>query len=347
MNKNSSKVTVLMPVHNGERYLRETIESILNQTYSDFEFLIINDGSTDKSEEIIKSYDDKRIRFVNNGRNLGRTETPNLGFDLAAGEYIVRTDCDDISCPTRLEKQVRFMRENPDVGICGSWMEVFGQGPSMIYKLPTGHEEIMCHLLFHNVIAHSSVIFRKSVLDKFKIRYSAEYKVAEDYELWLRAGRLTRLANFPESLLRYRIHQASTCFRMPEEYEVANRKVATAALSGLGIEFSKEELDVHLDLVTLGFYPDKKRIEEMELWLMKLLAYNKNNNLLADKVFSGVVMTKWLMACRRASRLGFWILYKIWFTRLWKVTGMNTTRKMAFIMSQLAGFVSRKALFCR
>ena len=111
-----------MPVYNGERYLREAIDSILNQTFKDFEFLIINDGSTDLSVEIIESYADKRISLAHNGQNLGLITTLNRGFDLACGEYIARMDCDDISLPDRLEKQVVFMDNHPEIGICGSWV---------------------------------------------------------------------------------------------------------------------------------------------------------------------------------------------------------------------------------
>ena len=113
------KVTVLMPVYNCEKYLRESIESILNQTFKDFEFLIINDGSSDKSAEIVESYNDNRINFVQNEKNIGLAASLNRGLDIAKGEYIARMDADDISLPERLEKQVRFMETNPQIGICG------------------------------------------------------------------------------------------------------------------------------------------------------------------------------------------------------------------------------------
>ena len=123
----SATVTVLMPVYNGEMYLREAIDSILHQTFTDFEFLIINDGSTDNSETIILSYDDSRIRYEKNDSNLKLIATLNKGIELAKGKYIVRMDADDISIPDRIEKQVAFLEKNPDVGICGSWFTAFGQ----------------------------------------------------------------------------------------------------------------------------------------------------------------------------------------------------------------------------
>ena len=114
------KITVLMPVYNGEKYLRESVDSILNQTFTDFELLIINDGSTDSSMEILNSYSDSRIRIVTNEVNLRLIKTLNKGIDLATGEYIARMDCDDIADPKRLEIQLQYMEKHPDVAVCGT-----------------------------------------------------------------------------------------------------------------------------------------------------------------------------------------------------------------------------------
>ena len=116
-----------MTVHNGEKHLSEAIDGILNQTFKDFEFLVIDDGSTDGSADIIQSYKDVRIRFISNGKNLSVPVSLNMGLNLARGEYIARMDCDDISLPQRLEKQVQFMDANPEVGVCGTWLETFGR----------------------------------------------------------------------------------------------------------------------------------------------------------------------------------------------------------------------------
>ncbi len=128
------KVTVLMPVYNAEKYLKTAIESILKQTFSDFELLIINDGSTDGSEEIIRSFNDKRIRLFNNEQNLGIIKTLNKGLNLAKGEYIIRMDADDISLPDRLELQVKYMEENPGIGISGTQARIFGDTKKFTIK---------------------------------------------------------------------------------------------------------------------------------------------------------------------------------------------------------------------
>lgn len=194
-------VSVLMPVYNAEKYLREAIDSILNQTYRNFEFIIINDGSTDNSADIVRSYDDARIVFVDNKKNQGLVTVLNQGLDMARGEYIARMDSDDISLPTRFAKQVMFMEKHPDVGVLGTFFHIFGgidrietkkKYPSLADMLPT------------SPVGHPTVMMRKSVFDKYNLRYDARYKHAEDYELWTRVIDFSRVANLPTVLLNYR-----------------------------------------------------------------------------------------------------------------------------------------------
>jgi glycosyltransferase involved in cell wall biosynthesis len=198
------KVTVLMPVYNGARFLAEAMESILGQTFADFEFLIINDGSTDDSLEIIHSFQDLRINQVNNGRNMGLIYTLNRGIDLAQGEYIARMDCDDISLPKRLERQVAFMDQHPEMGVCGTWAEFVN--PPGGYWFPSDHESIVAGLQFTCWLVHPSIIFRASILREHHLYYNPAYQHAEDLDLWFRMSKVTRLANVPEVLLKYRIH---------------------------------------------------------------------------------------------------------------------------------------------
>ena len=151
-------VTVLMAVYNGEKYLREAIESILDQTYTNFEFLIINDGSSDRTEEIILSYNDKRIRYIKNEQNLKLIASLNKGLDLAKGEFIARMDADDISLPERLEKQINFLEKHPEIGLLGSWVRTLGltNNRNIIFK--QGHNTIRIQLLFNNFFHHPSVV---------------------------------------------------------------------------------------------------------------------------------------------------------------------------------------------
>jgi len=197
-------ISVLMPVYNGEKYLKDSIDSILNQTYKNFEFIIIDDGSTDKTEEIIKSYSDKRIRFIKNEKNLGIVKSLNLGIDLARGKYIARMDADDISLPERFEKQVEFMENHPEVNVCGSWIEYFG-ARSGVWKTLKSDAKIKVGLLFGSQLAHPTILAKKEVFVSYP--YREEYKDAEDYHLWVLMSKDYTFSNLQEVLLRYRIHE--------------------------------------------------------------------------------------------------------------------------------------------
>lgn len=204
----SPKVTVLMPVYNGEKYLRPAVESILGQTLTDFEFLIIDDGSTDRSVEIIRSYDDPRIRLVHNETNQKLIATLNKGFALARGQYLARMDSDDISLPQRLEKQAAFMDQHPEVGVCGTWAKRINDAGEVLgrWQTPTGKD--LAKLLWRPTpVIHPSAFIRAGIYRQFS--YNPEYAEAEDYELWLRVAEKTKLHNLPEYLLLYRVHSES------------------------------------------------------------------------------------------------------------------------------------------
>jgi glycosyltransferase involved in cell wall biosynthesis len=208
-NYNNILVSVVMPVYNGALYLREAIDSILSQTHTNLELIIINDGSTDDSEEIIRSYDDPRIRYILNEKNCGICVTLNKGLDVAQGKYIARMDCDDISLPERLQKQVEYIEQNPSIGILGSDIIVFGEGiEEWIFTFE--HDKNCCKagLLFNTCFAHPAVIIRKSLLDGHKLRYDEEYRGLEDFELWYRISRYADLINLSFPLLRYRKHKS-------------------------------------------------------------------------------------------------------------------------------------------
>lgn len=205
------KVTVLMSVYNTEEeYLREAIESILNQTYKDFEFLIINDGSTNNAEDVILSYKDNRIRYVLNEQNLRLIASLNKGLDMAQGEYIARFDSDDISRSQRLEKQVKFMDEHPNIGLLGTQYESFPK--KRVSDGLTDSKLIKEALLVSsNQMGHPTVMIRTSVLREHRLKYDKDALHVEDYKLWLDMADFTDIANLNDILLDYRRHRGSIC----------------------------------------------------------------------------------------------------------------------------------------
>ncbi|MFH1047621.1 MAG: glycosyltransferase [Patescibacteria group bacterium] len=195
-----------MSVYNGEKYLREAIESILNQIFRDFEFLIIDDASTDASREIIKSYADPRIRLLENQTNLGLTKSLNLGMRAATGEYIARMDADDVSLPERLEVQVKYLDANSKDALIGSLVEFIDEDGQRIGEQSSpapSREMIYFGLAFNNMLAHSSAMFRlASVLDLGG--YDEAFNYAQDYDLWSRLSGHCGLAVLDERLVRWR-----------------------------------------------------------------------------------------------------------------------------------------------
>ena len=212
MIKNNPLVTVLMPVYNAEKYLSKAIESILSQTFVDFEFIIINDASTDSSEEIILSYTDTRVRYLKNEQNLSVAKTLNKGIQSAQGKYIVRMDADDISVPNRLELQVGYLEENPSVDVVFSNIELINTKDqplkhAYVFGEVTEEEKIIKILPEKNCLAHPTVCIKSSILKKYQ--YRSEIK-SEDWDLWLRLiSDHVKINKMSERLLRYRTHGGS------------------------------------------------------------------------------------------------------------------------------------------
>ena len=198
------KISVVMPVYNAEKYLDQAIQSILNQTYKNFEFIIINDGSTDDSIDIIRKYQkkDKRV-FLINKENAGISEALNDGIKISKGSFIARMDADDISLPKRFETQIKYIIKN-NLDLCGSWTQLFQKSRLLnISKYPKNHEDIFFRLFFMTSFSHPTVIFRKKVFEK--INYKNHF--AEDYKLFCDiSANNFKLGNVQKILLNYRVH---------------------------------------------------------------------------------------------------------------------------------------------
>ncbi len=295
MDKNikNPKVTVLMPVYNAKIYLREAIDSILNQTFRDFEFLIINDASTDSSKNIILSYKDSRIRYFENKKNLGVARTLNRGLRLAKGEYIARMDADDISLPFRLERQVAYMYKHPRIAVCGTWLKALYDTKGEIWKTPATHEEIRSLMLFHDAIFHPTVMIRTGIIKKYNLRYSESYPYAEDYELWIRITKHSLLANLPEVLLYHRVHHKKHIDGYLKIQEKSANKIRLSQIHHLGIRPNRSEFFTHVT-ISMGTYKrEKSFVTAAEKWLGKLIMANLKINKYSHKSFVRVIANTW------------------------------------------------------
>ncbi|WP_228060518.1 MULTISPECIES: glycosyltransferase [unclassified Coleofasciculus] len=224
------KISVLMSVYNGSSYLHESVETIINQTFTDFEFIIINDGSTDKSESILQKFQkrDKRIQLISRG-NKGLTATLNEGLGYAQGQYIARMDADDIAFPDRFAKQVEFLDQNPDYVAVGSRVLLIDpEGLSICpFAQQTSHEEIDNeHMAGHGgSIVHPAVMLRRSAVQRIN-GYREEMQIAEDFDLFLRLAEIGRLANLPDILLKYRMHPES----IGHSHRLEQKRIANLAV---------------------------------------------------------------------------------------------------------------------
>jgi glycosyltransferase involved in cell wall biosynthesis len=204
-------VSVVMAVYNGERYLKPTIESTLNQTFKNFEFVIVNDASTDRTMEIINSYDDPRIKLYNNEKNIGQTKSLNVGLNAAKGKYIARIDAGDVSMPERLEKQLAFMEKNKEVSVLGTSAFRYDESGRIIdvVHMPKSPKGRLQRIFFASPLVHISVLMKRDIIENIG-GYNEEYDVLADYELW---SRLTKkgygLSNLKQILAGYLVSPES------------------------------------------------------------------------------------------------------------------------------------------
>ncbi len=218
------KVSVLMPVYKtNEAFLRAAIESILNQTFTDFEFLILDDCPEDDREAIVKSYVDGRIKYIKNERNLGITPSRNKLIGMAEGEYLAVFDHDDISLPTRFEKQVAYLDAHPECGVVSSNIKTLIRGRTS--KNPIENHDIKIALMRSCALMHSASMIRKSVLIENNIRYEERFSPSEDYALWGRLIPYTNFHNLEEVLFHYRDHENNTSHTRAEKMTQATYAV--------------------------------------------------------------------------------------------------------------------------
>lgn len=217
-----TKVSVLMPIYKtNPQYLTETIESILSQTFTDFELLLLDDCPEDSREEIVKSFNDKRIKYFKNEKNLGITPSRNKLIDLAEGEYLAVMDHDDVAIPTRFEEQVKVLDTHPEIGVVGCWVKKFPK--EKIARYYKSNEKIEYYLMHGCGIPHTGAMIRKSVLKN--IRYEEEFSPAEDYALWCRLIGKTQFYNIPKILMKYRCHKDNTSKKQADKMAKATQKI--------------------------------------------------------------------------------------------------------------------------
>lgn len=268
MTNNCPSISVIMSVYNGEKYLRESIESILSQTFSDFEFIIVNDGSTDGSRDILSSFKDSRIRIIDQD-NMGLTRSLNRALVLARGEFIARQDADDVSLPSRFEEQASYLLENRHVVLLGTgFIEIDENGTERkLITLPENDAIIRWNLLFDNCFCHTSVMMRTSVIRKHCLQYDENIKKAQDYGFWSTLLEYGAGANLQYPLLKYRVHGEQITVVHNQEQKNFAENISRNNLFKLGFNLSDDELkDIRLFNTKWYWCSDNYRLDAAALY---------------------------------------------------------------------------------
>ncbi len=299
--ENGPFVSVLMCVYNGEQYLAEAISSVLSQSHRNFEFVIINDGSTDKTESIILSFEDERIRYVKNENNLKLIPSLNKGLSLVKGKYIVRMDADDICLPHRIEEQVDFLERHPDAGVVGCFVTTLDQENERVIKFKTQPDEIKFKLFFNNHVFHPTVVIRTSLMRDFGFKYE-NYLHAEDYQLWIRISRVSNIYIIPKVFLKYRIHGNNISVKNSDFQFDVSKTLRLQQINELGLKLKEREIQIYESWLS----GNEKFANKDYAILMKLfdnlISKNKEIKIFNLDLFSSYFLEKaWEIACKNVS----------------------------------------------
>ena len=286
----SPGISVIMPVYNAENFLTGAIKSILMQTFSDFEFIILNDGSQDGSLNIIKKFKDKRIKLINNEKNQGYLKLLNYGISIAKGKYIARMDNDDISLPCRFKLQYSFLEKNLDYIMVGSNVKTIDHNDKVLggkWYEKMDYNTLYALLQFTNCIVHPSVMLRKRDLPVDL--YKEEYYPAEDYELWGRLAKTKKIYNLPEVLFYYRKHSLNASFKQIILQRSAEKEIFRKNLLDLGLEFNENDLNFHQGIKNGEILFTDENINLLIGWLEKILYANNIKNIYNQKSLKNAI----------------------------------------------------------
>lgn len=294
-------VTIFMAVYNVENFIKDSIESILNQTYKNFEFLIVNDSSTDTTAEILKLYacKDKRIRLIHNEYNMGIPYTRNIGLKEAKGKYIAIMDSDDIALPHRIKKQVLFMENNPEINVLGTDYEVFGRKlKRKVRNKCITPDELKIKFLFNCAIHNPTAILRKETLDNYNLNYNLNYFVAQDYDFFAQLSKIGKMAILPEVLYKYRVGHSNITKKSLNNSKIIKRKQILSSIHVDLLEFynfnlSAEELETYnvlfFDNPSLEFIDDLFLAKVVDL-LDSIVKQNYQKNIFKTQLLKKVLL---------------------------------------------------------
>lgn len=295
-------VSIIMPVYNAESFLTESINSILKQTYTNFEFIIVDDCSTDDSFEVIGSFKDKRIIVFKNKKNSGISESLNLGIKNAKGKYIARMDADDISHPSRIEKQISFLEKNKDYVLCASNYHILNNNFKV--KTPKTDEAIRVMLLKACCIAHPTVVLRVNMLNKYNFIYKKELEPTEDYNFWISLIKKGKFYNLQEDLLGYRIHENQITKQKKEIQDEFSFVTSIKYLTHYFKNLTDKEIEILKNIYFKQPHKDRESFLYLKKLIVKLELENKQKHF-----FSKLYFKKYLLWLERTFMRSYFFKY--------------------------------------
>lgn len=296
------RVSFLMTVFNAELFIRETVDAVLNQTSGDFEFIIVDDKSTDRSLEILKSYHDPRIALVEKARNQGQTACLIEGLAMSKGEYVARIDADDICLPNRLAVQVDYVTQHPEISVIGSAAIFFDdKGHEFTTYQPENHDAIKCELLYGFTMFHPSVLFRRRDFEQQHFNYDPHFQCSQDHDLWTRAIRKLRFGNIHQPLLRIRVHREQMGKTQKNKMWMESNEIRQRQLDELGVDYSAEELKA-FNIGASGAFPNAtvNQLAAYDRVVNKIIEANKVKNIFDQTTLSKIGAAKLRGLCRVA-----------------------------------------------
>jgi len=291
---NNKSIAVLLPARNAEEYLREAIESILSQTFENFQLIVVDDASTDSTWSIIKRFNDSRIMRIKLAESKGIVNALNVALRASDSEFVARIDADDIARNDRFEKQVEFLRSHPEVGVCGSSIKMIRGGHSCYVRYPECHNEIVSSLMvYKRSICHPTVMMRRSVLNLHQLQYTDNYRHAEDLFLWHELAHKTKFHNLREPLLAYRVHTEQVSSRFKEEQTIQTRALLMRSLPNYLPSLCSHTCQ---DLLNLVIFEADKKGDQINLPSLyaRMNAINRADNLAAPAIFNEALLCKFL-----------------------------------------------------
>lgn len=321
-----AKVSVIMPAYNSGKYIGEAIDSLIAQTFEDWELVVINDGSKDNTASVVRGFDDKRIKFIDHKNNYGFIPTLNYAIAISSGEYIARLDDDDINYPERFEKQVAFLEQHKDVLLVGGVLDVLQDGKIYSHQVRPFEtaEELKFCLLFGNLsFGHSSFMFRRSVFDEYKIKYDTFLQVP-DHHIQLDVCQKGKLGIIREKVYIYRMHSTqSTAVRSLEMQQTEEDKCRCMYIDEIGL--SEEDKLV----LKKGVCRELKTLSDFRLFSSAVIRYG---------ILCGMPQEKKLIKDSRAYAYVYDYIFKMQMNSIWALLG--------YMMSPFKKSLTLKKILC-